>query len=228
MGTTVAAKKPAKNVSKETSCLGVDLAITIPEDDFDPTVFSDMLGGREFDFVHNAVSGPVRLGGRGKDDFRITAVIERHPTTEDSHYYIVIHATQAQRPVAAKSDWPTTAEFFRTVARGIREPSEVTTRVIGQHAYPRDWWRGMELPQPLPFGTQSNRSDAELTGLEVAYKSDDGPETVLLTARTEVFVVVTQFTLSGPVREDWFYTAVRRSASIGERLFQQVAQKETL
>lgn len=217
---------PKKKLSEETRCLGIDFNITVAEDALDHTVFSAIVGS-EFDLKQTAMAGPLKLGGRGKDDFRITGTIEFHPTESNPHFHLTVRANALEHPISAKPDWPTVRQFFGMLGAGLREPEDLSGRITGQHVYPRDWWGGMELPQPLPFGTQANRSDAELTGLEVSYGGETGPERVLLSlAAGDRFMVVTHFPMSGPVRDDFFHQAVRRSAGIGERLFNQVAQRK--
>lgn len=197
----------------------IELTATVPEDAFDASVLSRLFPAEiEGDFSQGA-TGPLRIGGRGKDDFRITASIDLHKTPEP-HYHVWVHGVASKAGVDAKTEWPTVATFFETVAAGLKNPEGVELNVLVEHRYPRGWWRGgMSLPVPLPGIQGETHAGAELTGLEVSYSNEDGTERVLITSRNETFRVFISF-LSG-VQRDLFTIALRRSAMIGERLFNQ-------
>lgn len=224
-GATVAQPSAVKRLSAEANCLSLDVNITIPKEAFDPAVLVKIVGAEDFDLSTNALTGPLRLGGvRGKEDFSIRGTVELHETKPYPHYHISVQAANTD-PMPVKASWPTAAEFFRTIAEGLSDPNAPRIRILGQHSYPREWWGGMELPQPLPFGTAENRSDADLTGLEVSYRGENGIERVLLSALEERFLVITFFTPATLVSEGFLVDTIKQSASIGERLFNQVAQK---
>ena len=197
--------------------------MVITEGEFDASVLSRLmpwLDEEETDFTKGA-RGPLRLGGSGKDDFRLRGAIELHEGN-NPHYHIWAQGWVVDEGVTPKTEWPTLKKFFVTVCAGLKQPDIVATRVLAEYRYPRDWWRfPMKLPIPLPSAPGETPPDAEITGLELTYVSDDGTERVLVSTEGDGFQVFVSFVTTGTVASDMFTAVLQRSAAIGGRLFNQ-------
>lgn len=223
----VTTRSPKKWSAAALRCHTIALDISEYGDDFDAGPLLRVINtDEELDLSKGGVRGPLRLSGRGKDDFRIEAVVDLHESPR-SHLHISVRGVALKRGIVAKKEWPTLEMFFDAVAAGFNNPDEASVRVLTQHVYPQDWWRGeMKLPVPLPPVSGTTGPDAELTGLEVSYKSESGTERVLLTTARDVFQVLINFYITGPIRADLFHQALQRSAKIGERLFHPSARQQ--
>lgn len=219
----LANRHPKKWQAAAARCETIQLDTLVPQDEFDTSVLSRLIvieGERDFS---EGVSGPLRLGGRGGDDFRITASVHLHKS-KVPHYHITVRGSvpRSKKGVTPERQWPTLETFFETIADGLEDPDEVDTYILTQHRYPRGWWKGaMELPVPLPSRPGEKQADAELTGLEVSYRGESGTERVLLTTSNEDFRVIISFVHSGSMRGDLFSKTLRRATVIGGRLFDQ-------
>lgn len=213
-------RHPKKWLAEVTRCQSIELDFLVPKAEFDPSVLASSMPGLEDKDLTSGAVGPVRLGGLGRDDFRIQASIHLYSAPKP-HYHVTVQGRASRTGFTPKKHWPTLAIFFETVSRGMQDPSDVDTFVVAQHRYPREWWKGaMELPVPLPPVPGEKPSAAELTGVEVSYKRDGGTDRVLLTSRGDDFRVINTFQLIGPVRPDLFTVALLYSSDLGKHLFE--------
>jgi hypothetical protein len=209
----------SKRTWPTTRCVSIEIDITIPKDAFDPSALARVIPHDDsLDFTTQSLSGPLRLGGRGHDDYRIVGRSAFHDTDEDKHYHFSVAGYLATKPFAADTDNPTVSEFFGAIVKGISRPA-ASILVVGRHAYPRTWWRGtggLDLPVPLsgPTPSAEESTPAQLTGVEVTY---DNSDRVLISAVGDAdFATLTYFVLPD-VASDLFRIAVERSAQLGAR-----------
>lgn len=221
---TLTKRHPAKWLAETLHCRSLRLSIVIAEDAFDLSELGRLIPpiGEEDFKVGPGATGPLRLGGRGRDDFRITATVQFHNTEEFPHYHVAILATVEEGRVIPKADLLTIPAFFGAIVTGVKDTTQVGIHVEGEHSYPRTWWKGaMDLPVPLPSVPGESHPDAELTGIQVSYTGEIGTERVSVGLEDEVFTVSTEFFLREPLGPDLFAAALRRSAAIAGRLFGQ-------
>jgi hypothetical protein len=206
------------------------MSIVIAEDALDLSELGGLIppiGEGDFKAGPGA-TGPLRLGGRGRDDFRITATVQFHKTEDFPHYHVALWATAEEGGFTPKGDLLTISAFFSAIASGLSESARIGIHVEGEHSYPHAWWKGaMELPVPLPAVPGESNPDAELTGIEVSYTGEIGTERVSVSMQEESFTVSTEFFLREPIGPDLFAVALRRSGAIGGRLFDQDTRPST-
>jgi hypothetical protein len=198
------------------------MSVTIAEDGLDISELGRLVPTiGAVDFAESAgASGPLRLGGRGKDDFRLTATVQLHRIEQYPHWHLSIRATASKDGVVVPREVPTLSEFFGAVVTGLSQPDSVAIFIDGDHIYPRAWWKRGTIELPVPY-SREGQPEAELTGVEVSYKAEIEPERVSVSVRGDTFVVLTSFLLPEPIGPDLFAVAVRRSAAIAGRLFDQ-------
>lgn len=218
-GTAVATGKRKNRIISEPSlCRTISLDVAVDHAEFDPAALAKLIPnpGTEWDLEAHSLTGPLRLGGRGNDAYRLTGSTAVHGTGSGKHYHIRVTGSLEPKPFRAASRLPTVAEFFTAVMKGVRSKGAASVSVMGQHFYPREWWTGDALPVPLP--SRGHDYGAQLTGLEVTYAAESEPERVILSAVDDSFVVLTLFEFDS-VASDAFNDSLRRSAEIGARLF---------
>ncbi|MFL5383937.1 MAG: hypothetical protein ACJ8GN_15555 [Longimicrobiaceae bacterium] len=223
----VTTKRESKRLLESTRCEGIEVDITISKDHFQPSALARVIPyDGEVDLTKGAVSGPLRFGGRGHDDYRIVGRSDFHGFGDDPHYHFLVRASKASKPFAANRDIPTVFEFFAAIEKGILkhdDPGNVVF-VVGRHAYPSSWWR-RKVVLPAPFSEPDAAGDkadalpvAQLTGVEVTYENGDR----ILVSRIddETFSTVTSLLLPRVV-PDLFRVAIERSAQLGSRFFRR-------
>lgn len=195
----------------------------VPVDDFDPSPLARKIpSGNPADLSRETLSGPLRMGGRGKEQYRIVGRSALHNLEGNRHYHFSVTATRASKPFAAPEKSPTLADFYGAIAEGVSSGAKVDVVVAGNHLYPPEWWRrtgGLYLPVPVVPSSEGRVQDeptAQLTGFEVTYS--DG-ESVLITRGDEHFFATTMFEPAHPVTADLFNVAVEHSGQIAGRWF---------
>jgi hypothetical protein len=223
----VANATPKTKRRKVSLCHAISVDVTIDRDDFDPSDLARVIPKNEgtWDLTRETVTGPLRLGGRGNDEYKVVGRSSLHDTKlSPPHYHISVHGTLAPKPIAAQRGLPSVKEFFAAVRKGIASADSLTVTVIGEQTYPRDWWTGQTLPVPLPPKAAQDEV-AQLTGIEISYASDGGTDRIMVTSHPERFSVVTIFSYDGVV-PDLFNEAVQRALDLGARWFVDPSPEE--
>ena len=219
--TVAVPRKPGGRLREATRCGSIEIDVIVPEDSFDPTHLAKVLSDTELGVPKQVVRGPLRLGSRGNEDFRIAGRYIVHSSGDDEapHHHITVTAVSTGA-FKAKKEWPTVSEFFGAIGKGVSDPNP-EIRVFGIHTYPRELWKGMKLPVSLGPNADGEQVEAELTGVEVSFKTDNGTETVLVSGKRDEFIVATIFFLSSNVGPDLFELALNHSSELATKLFRQ-------
>ncbi|HEX8319175.1 hypothetical protein [Longimicrobium sp.] len=209
-----------KQLARATRCSLIRVDLVVPNDVFDigPLARAIPTEG-DWDVSTEALSGPLRMGGRGHDEFRISGTSALHGEGGEPHYHFSVYGSLAKKPFKAAKSIPTVRAFFGAIAEGIHGDSKPLVTVVGQHRYPREWWTGDTLPVPLPARDGKKDYGAQLSGVEITYEGDAGTERLMVSALSDdMFGVATVFQYTR-VDADLFGSAIQRSADLATRMF---------
>lgn len=212
-----------KKLIDETRCLGIRIDITVPIDAFDTEPLARLISLEDsVDPAESSLTGPLRTGGRGKDEFLIVGHTALHKTKQHPHYHIWITASASTEGIRRDASIPKVTDFLRAIAKGdFNQSAEVY--VSGSHRYPRESWKrndNLNLPVPLSAPGAGDGVVANLTGLVISYQTGDLTETVSIVSAGGDFTISTDFRLNR-VTPELFQEAVEHSAGLGYRLFHQ-------
>jgi hypothetical protein len=215
----VANSKPIKGLVEASRFRTINIDLVIDRDEFDVSALEEVIPIPEgYELATQTLTGPLRIGARGNDEFRLIGTSSFHDTRKP-HYHITVNGTAIRKPTTPKKSAPRVADFFRAIANGIKPTATPSVVVLTQHRFPHDWWRGTALPVPLPpVGGEDH--GAQLSGVEITFGSDTGTERLLVSAFGEQFSVVTMFRYKN-VSANLFSDAVHRSAELTARMFQE-------
>lgn len=211
----MATTNSSKRRVEQGRCSSIRIEVVVSRERFDISHLAKVIPIEKSELESRTFSGPLRLGGRGHEAFRLSGTTAFYQSPQP-HYHFIVTGTAIPKRAPDRSA-PSVLDFFAAIAKGIKAGPSTLVSIVGHHVYPPDWWLGEPLPVPLP-PRDGQETGATLSGIEVSYENDPIPNRLSVSAGDDAFYVVTIVYLDNVSRE-LFQTAVERAEALAARMF---------